>query len=244
MTTIGKEFMRQTIEYLAPSGESLHTPQPPLGLPCPPDAKLVALPAPATLHVPSVDLYTAIEQRRTVREYTSQPLALEELAFLLWCTQGVKQVTKRPVTKRTVPSAGSRHAFETYLLCNRVEGLAPGMYRYAAIEHALLEVDLDPEVNEKLTQASGDQDQVSTSAVTFTWAAVVERMYWRYCDRGYRYLHLDAGHVCQNLYLAAEAVGCGVCAIAAFEDNAVNAVLGIDGEEMFAIYMASVGKKS
>ncbi len=244
MTTIGKEFMSKTRSaYLAPSGESLHTPQPPLELVCPPGVKLVELPAPASLKIPSIDLRTAIEQRQTVREYSPQPLALEELAFLVWCTQGVKHITKRPVTKRTVPSAGSRHAFETYTLCNRVEGLAPGLYRYAAIEHGLLAVGLGSEVNEKLTQASGDQDQVRTSAVTFVWAAVVERMYWRYSDRGYRYLHLDAGHVCQNLYLAAEAIGCGVCAIAAYDDDEVNAVLGIDGEEMFAIYMASLGKK-
>jgi SagB-type dehydrogenase family enzyme len=244
MAKIGKEFMQMTkSEYLAPSGESQHLPQPPLELPCPPEARLIALPAPATLQIPAFDLRTAIEQRQTVRCYDPQPLTMEELAFLLWCTQGVKKITARPLTKRTVPSAGSRHAFETYLLCNRVAGLAPGLYRYAAIKHGLLEVDLDVDVSEKLTQASGDQDQVRASAVTFIWAAVVERMYWRYTDRGYRYLHLDAGHVCQNLYLAAEAIGCGVCAIAAYDDDVLNSVLGIDGEEMFAIYMASLGKK-
>jgi SagB-type dehydrogenase family enzyme len=69
-------------------------------------------------------------------------------------------------------------------------------------------------------------------------------MYWRYLERGYRYLHLDAGHICQNLYLAAEPIGCGVCAIAAFDDDAVNAFLGIDGVEQFAIYLASLGKKA
>ncbi len=244
MAAIGKEFMLKTKPAnLEPSGESLQVPQPPLELACPPGAKLIELPAPPTLHIPAIDLRTAIEQRRTVRNYNPMALTLEELAFLLWCTQGVKLITARPVTKRTVPSAGSRHAFETYLLCNRVEGLTPGLYRYAAIEHALLAVDHDPAVAEKLTLACGDQNQVRTSAVTFTWVAVVERMRWRYCERGYRYLHLDAGHVCQNLYLAAEAVGCGVCAIAAYDDDEVNAVLGIDGEEMFAIYLASLGKK-
>ncbi len=244
MTTIGKEFMLKTrSEYLEPSGESLQTPQPPLELDCPPGAKLIALPAPSSLQMPAMDLRMAIEQRRTVRRYSFQPLTLDELAFLLWCTQGVKQITSRPVTKRNVPSAGSRHAFETYLLCNRVGGLAPGLYRYAAIEHALLEIDLDPDVNAKLTLACRDQEQVRTSAVTFAWAAVVQRMYWRYSDRGYRYLHLDAGHVCQNLYLAAEAIGCGVCAIAAYDDDEVNKVLGVDGEEIFAIYLASLGKK-
>ncbi len=244
MTTIGREFMLKTkSEALEPSGERLGLPQPPLELDCPPGARLTALPAPSSLRIPAIDLRTAIEQRQTVRSYSLQPLSMDELAFLLWCTQGVKRITSRPVTRRTVPSAGARHAFETYLLCNRVEGLAPGLYRYAAIEHALLVVDLGAEVNERLTLACGDQNQVRTSTVTFTWAAVVERMYWGYSDRGYRYLHLDAGHACQNLYLAAEAIGCGVCAIAAYDDDAVNAVLGLDGEEMFAIYIASLGKK-
>ena len=125
-----------------------------------------------------------------------------------------------------------------------METLTPGLYRYVALEHALLPVRLDAEVNQELTQACLKQQQVQTSAVTFIWVAVVERMYWRYLERGYRYLHLDAGHICQNLYLAAEPIGCGVCAIAAFDDDAVNAFLGIDGVEQFAIYLASLGKKA
>ncbi len=68
-------------------------------------------------------------------------------------------------------------------------------------------------------------------------------MYWRYSERSYRYLHLDAGHVCQNLYLAAEAAGCGVCAIAAFDDDLLNKALDVDGESQFAIYAASLGKR-
>jgi SagB-type dehydrogenase family enzyme len=68
-------------------------------------------------------------------------------------------------------------------------------------------------------------------------------MTWRYSQRGYRYLHLDAGHVCQNLYLSAESVGCGVCAIAAFLDEEINPAMGIDGENEFVIYVATVGKK-
>ncbi len=82
-----------------------------------------------------------------------------------------------------------------------------------------------------------------TSAVTFIWAAVPVRTVWRHRQRAYRYIHLDAGHVCQNLYLLAEAIGCGVCAIAAYDDDQVNAVLGLDGEDMFAIYLASLGKR-
>ena len=83
----------------------------------------------------------------------------------------------------------------------------------------------------------------SGSGVVFLWTAVPYRMTWRYGERGYRDLHLDAGHVCQNLYLAAEAVGCGVCAIAAFDDDVMNDLLGIDGNDQFLIYLATAGKK-
>jgi SagB-type dehydrogenase family enzyme len=100
------------------------------------------------------------------------------------------------------------------------------------------------DIRAAITHACLDQKQVETSAVTFIWAAVVKRMAWRYVERGYRYLFLDAGHVCQNLYLAAEAVGCGACAIAAYHDDLLNQALGLDGENIFAIYLASVGKRN
>jgi SagB-type dehydrogenase family enzyme len=142
-----------------------------------------------------------------------------------------------------VPSAGARHAFETYLLVKRVEGLEPGLYRYLAIEHTLIELDLTAELTEQIMHACLEQKQVRNSAVTFMWIAVLERMAWRYSERGYRELHKDAGHVCQNLYLAAEAVDCGACAIGAFDEEQLNRLLKLDGEQLFAIYLASLGKK-
>ena len=84
---------------------------------------------------------------------------------------------------------------------------------------------------------------MAASAATFLWVADKKRMEWRYGDRGARYLHLDAGHVCQNLYLSAEAIESGVCAIAAFDDDEINRVVGVDGKEQFVIYVATVGKK-
>ncbi len=244
MESIGREFMLKTqYRYLGASGEKQGRPQPPLELPYPPEAKLIDLPEPADIHAPAADLRQVIERRRTLRKYAEQPFSLEELAYLLWTTQGVKSVTGRPVTLRTVPSAGARHAFETLLLVNRVEGLAAGMYRYIALEHALLPLEAPKDMAQRLYAACLDQGQITASAVTFAWVAVVERMYWRYGERGYRYLHLDAGHVCQNLCLAAEALDAGVCEIGAFEDEAVNALLGLDGVEQFAIYLATVGKR-
>jgi SagB-type dehydrogenase family enzyme len=142
-----------------------------------------------------------------------------------------------------VPSAGARHAFETLLCINRVAGLPPGLYRFLALDHALIEENLEPAFADRLVEACLGQTFVKTCAATFIWVAEVYRMTYRYGERGYRYLHLDAGHVCQNLYLAAETIECGVCAIAAFEDDDVNRVLGLDGEQRFAIYLGTAGKK-
>jgi len=239
----GLQFLQAT-QYAntPPSAQKMGLPQPPLELETPPNLTIFDLPAPASLQPPKMELRQAIEQRQTRRDYAQTALSLEELAYLLWCTQGVKSVTERPATLRTVPSAGARHAFETWLLVNRVQGLEAGLYRYQAITHKLIHMLASQDICEKVTQACLSQKQVRESAVTFLWVAVVERMTWRYPARGFRYLFLDAGHVCQNLYLAAEQIGCGVCAIAAYDDDLVNQAIQVDGKNLFTIYLASLGK--
>ena len=243
--SIGQEFMRRTCypELSDSPQESGIIPQPPLELPVPTDIELISLPEPVKIVVPGMDLRDAIEGRRTLRKYAAAPLSIEELTYLLWVSQGVKNVSSRPATVRTVPSAGARHAFETLLLVNRVNGLEPGLYRYLAIENKLVHLKADPQINALVTAGCKGQSQVTNSAVTFMWVAVVERMFWRYVERGYRYLHLDAGHVCQNLALGAEQLNCGICPIAAFDDDRLNEVLGLDGKAQFVIYLAALGKK-
>ncbi|MHA1954726.1 MAG: SagB/ThcOx family dehydrogenase, partial [Candidatus Heimdallarchaeaceae archaeon] len=161
----------------------------------------------------------------------------------LWSTQGVKEVREETATLRTVPSAGARHAFETFLLVNNVECLDSGIYRYVALEHKLVEYIFEEGIADKIAKAAYDQNMVKNGSVTFIWVAVPYRMCWRYVERGYRYLHIDVGHVCQNLYLAAGNINAGVCAIGAFYDDPINELLRLDGEEEFVIYLASVGKK-
>jgi SagB-type dehydrogenase family enzyme len=244
MANIGKEFIKKTrYQFLGPSEQDRGLPQPPLEQEPEADVPQIALPAPSGLNIPAKDLREAIEHRRSLRRYSRAPLTLEELSFLLWCTQGVRRVVPGSATYRTVPSAGARHAIETFLMVNNVQGVPEGLYRFSGLRHALIEVSRNAGLADQLTSACLGQPFVKTSAVTFAWAAAVERMRWRYGERGYRYLLLDAGHVCQNLYLAAEAVGCGVCAIAAFADEAVDRLLGFDGENRFTLYLATVGKK-
>lgn len=241
---IGKEFMEKTkYKYAEESDQQKGLPQPPLELEWDENAVLIELPSTDKLEVTSMDLRKAIEARKSLRKYADIALSLDELSYLLWCTQGVKQVVSRPSTLRTVPSAGARHAFETFLLINNVEGLKPGLYRYIAISHKLMEISTEAEIAQKVSDACNEQEFIKNSAVTFIWTAIVDRMKWRYGERGYRYLHLDAGHVCQNLYLTAESIDSGVCAIGAYNDDEINKLLGLDGESQFVIYAATVGKR-
>ena len=241
---IGRQFMEKTYHsQLGPSDQQRGAPPPP---PIdPPDATLprVELPPPEQAAPGPLDFLALVNGRTSCRRYSRAPLSLAELSFLLWCTQGIKGIEQGFVTLRTVPSAGARHAFETLLLVNRVEGLEPGLYGYDAAKHRLARYESHQSLADAVVRAGYGQDFLRTAAVTFLWVAVPYRMTWRYGQRGYRYLHLDAGHVGQNLYLAAEAIGCGACAVGAFDDEALGAFLGLDGQNQLIIYLAAVGKR-
>ena len=243
MNGIGREFLEKTKYHnMGKSGHRLGMPPPPVEREWDRRATPIPLPAPKEIRLGTLRLREAIERRRSVRDYSTAPLSLEELSYLLWCTQGVQRTSAGGQTLRTVPSAGARHAFETLLCINNVSGLRPGLYRFLALDHALLQENREAGVADRLVEACLGQECVKRCAMTFIWTAEVYRMTYRYGERGYRYLYLDAGHVCQNLYLAAEAIGCGACAIGAFEDDDVNRVLGLDGVNRFAIYLGTVGK--
>ena len=242
---IGPDFWEQTKHAYLPKSDQEKgiIPQPPLEIPLEENAELLQLPNPHTLDLPEANLWETLNARQSVRHYSAESLSLNELSALLWFTQGIKRITPRPVTLRTVPSAGARHPFETYLLIQRVEGLRPGLYRFAAGSHALVKLNLSAGIVPQVLRTFSSQNMAANNAVTFIWAAVIYRTEWRYPQRGYRYMMIDAGHICQNLYLAAEGLGCGVCAMAAFDDDLLNQALGLDGKKMFAVYAASLGKR-
>ena len=217
-------------------------PAPPPERPVPEGAKVFRLPEPGLLPDKEINFLETVEMRASVREYAEEALTLRELSFLLWCTQGVKMAAPAGGTMRTVPSAGARHAFETYLLIHRAEGLPPGLYRFLALGHALLPLGRGDEADDAILPAIKTQNMAKNSAATFFWCADYKRMAHRFGPRAMRYLYIDAGHVCQNLYLAAHIHDIGVCAIGAFDDERLNAALGLDGENDFAVYGAAVGK--
>lgn len=208
-------------------------------------SELIPLPDVSDFKPKNNDFVHILENRRSLRRYDQSALmTLEELSYLLKYSQGIRDIDeKRALTMRYVPSAGSRHPFETYLLIQRVEGLHTGLYRYIAQSHALVAFDLSPEAIEKAHEVCALQKQVITSAVTFFWLANVYRTAWRYTTRSYRYIHIDAGHVCQNLQLCAESIDYGLCGIGAFDDLNANQLFDCDGIERFVVYAASVGKK-
>jgi SagB-type dehydrogenase family enzyme len=243
MDSIGKEFLEKTKEkYFTETDQQKGLPRPPKELEYDNSIPLIQLPKPADIKLKDKSLRECIEKRKSVREYSNKPLALDELSYLLWCTQGVRKLTDRYIL-RNVPSAGARHPFETYLLLKNIDGINPGLYRFTASQHALVGVNLENDIAQKIKEACGNQDLFDPCAAVFIWAAVPYRTTWRYWERGYRYILIDAGHVCQNLYLAAESIDCGACAVGSFDDDELDNLLGLDGVNQFAVYMGVVGKK-
>jgi len=241
-----REFLRDSVRLridFSQTDQNQGVPTPPVEKPFDPDAERVDLPDHGAREtVPGIDLAAAIERRRSRRRFLNTPLTLEELSFLLWATQGLQQILPSGSARRTVPSAGCRHALETYLSVHRVTGLEPGLYRYLPVEHQLLLEYPDDDLNRKIVPATLGQPFTGKAAAVFIWTAVPRRMEWRYDIAAHKVILLDAGHVCQNLYLACEAIGAGTCAIAAYHQELIDRLVGVDGREEMVIYLAPVGK--
>lgn len=193
--------------------------------------------------ISGIDLVKAMRNRKSRRVYTRETMTLDELSFLLWATQGIRTRIDEGHAYRIVPSAGCRHALETYLCVLRVRGLLAGVYRYLPVEHQLLLERTDENIGSKVVGAVFGQPYPGEAAVTFVWTAIPYRMEWRYGLAAAKVIAIDAGHVCQNLYLACEAVEAGICAIAAYDQQAMDRLMRVDGKEEFTIYIASVGKR-
>ena len=215
-------------------------PPPEMQKPIPPGAKLIDLESAYTINRPDMTLFDAIAMRRSFREYDDRPLMLSELSFLLWATQGLHEIADDwSHSLRIVPSAGACHPFETYFIAKRVVGLQPGLYRYLALDHKLY---LSCALDELMHRAIDDAWLLPDEAVLFIWTVVPYRTEWRYGNLSHKMIAMEAGHICQNLYLASMAIGAGTCAIGSFPQDEIDGILAVDGEDEFSIYMATVGK--
>lgn len=238
-------FMKSSFAALpgGQSDQSKGVPEPPLELPHDPRAETIPLPAPSRNVLSNNDLHACMKNRRSRRRWTNESLSQDELSFLLWATQGVEEILGDDyATLRTAPSGGARHAFETYLVVNRVNGIRPGVYRYLPLSHELLFLFSEPSLREQVFRATFGQKFVADGVVIFFWSCVPYRGEWRYTIAAHKIMLLDAGHLCQNLYLACEAMGTGTCAIGAYDQEAVDQLLRLDGEDEFVVYLAPVGK--
>jgi SagB-type dehydrogenase family enzyme len=241
-----REFLRDSVRLridFTQTDQSRGLPMPPIEKPFDPDGRRIDLPGKDSWeNVPATDLSAAIDRRRSHRRFRQDSLSLEEISFLLWATQGLRQMLPSGSARRTVPSAGCRHALETYLCILKVTGLEPGLYRYLPVEHQLLLEYSDDQLNHKIVPATLEQTFTGQAAAVFIWTAIPYRMEWRYDIVAHKVILLDAGHVCQNLYLACQAIGAGTCAIAAYHQELMDRLVGADGRDEMVIYLAPVGK--
>lgn len=188
------------------------------------------------------DLFSLLRSRRSARVYTQEIVTLEQLSFLLWATQGVKDIRgKSYATLRTVPSGGARHEYETYLLVRHVSGLENGAYHYLPLEHALEFLHPVEDMETVISDTLCGQSWAAKANVVFYWAMVAYRAEWRYGIYAHRPALIDAGHIGQNLYLSATALGLGTCGIAAFSHELCCEVFGLDGTEEYVVYSMPVG---
>jgi SagB-type dehydrogenase family enzyme len=223
-------------------------------------ASVISLPSPTLREGedPGPDLLTIVGRRRTVRSFGATPLTLLELSRLLWASAGVTASFVTPQGQdfyRATPTAGALYPIETYVVVNKVEGLEPGLYHYRVAGLDILERPIAEgshslellragDLKEEISAAAMDQGLCGKAGATFVYTAVFARSEWKYRERSYRYFYLDAGHMAAQLSLAAVAQGLGTCQIAAFYDDELNALLGIDGTTEGALYLTAVGRPS
>ncbi len=243
------EAMRRQFDF-STTGQKRGLPRPPLQKPYNEDALRIKLTThdtwPASFW--QMTLPDAIARRESRRNYTAEGLDLNELSFLLWATQGVRRMRSRNTALRTVPSAGARHSFETYLFIFNVTGISPALYRYLPLSHEIVHIRSIQNMASAVVRAAGGQKFMGAGAVTFVWSCIPYRMEWRYGLTAHRMILMDVGHVCQNLYLVCEAIDSGTCAVAAYNQHEMDKLIGLDGKnecdeyDEFAVYAASVGK--
>jgi SagB-type dehydrogenase family enzyme len=185
-------------------------------------------------------VWDVIRQRRSVRRYQDTPLKEADLSQMLWASQGIT-AHERGYDLRAAPSAGALYPVETYVVVHDVEGIEPGVYHYAPDRHELEQLKAG-DFRQGTARSALDQKIAQRANVVFIWTAIFQRSKWKYRQRAHRYVYLDAGHIAQNVALAAVALGLGSCQIAALYDDEVNALVGADGTEESAIYMTVVGR--
>jgi len=189
---------------------------------------------------PSLDSKTSVEEalqnRRSVRSYKDEPITIKELSQLLWAAQGKTS----DWGGRTAPSAGAKYPLEIFAVVGKVKGLEPGIYRYDPKDHSVNRTKRGDQ-RKSLSKAAIGQPSIKNAPVDLVITGVYTRAEEKYGERAKRYVHIEAGHACQNIYLQAETLNLGTVIIGAFRDDEVGVLLRLRGETPLAIM--PVGKK-
>jgi len=202
-----------------------------------PEALKVELPSFEPSRTMSLD--QALKQRKSVREFQPKSISKGQLSYLLWASTGIQRV-EEGYAFRTAPSAGALYPIETYVVANNVRTLEAGLYHYSIRTHQLEQLQ-SGDLRRQIAAAALGQGMCATASAVFVWSAVFERCKWKYGQRAYRYIYLDAGHIAENLALAAVSLNLGSCAIGALYDGQANTIVGVDGVEESVVCMAVVG---
>ena len=197
-------------------------------------------------NVPSMEcrLDEAILRRRSVRDFTGKPLTLTELNQLLFLSYGITkpQCEDNIQEFRAAPSAGGLYPIELYIVVRQVTGLEQGIYHYNVPDHALEKMPKSLNFDKSLKAVSSYESILSNASVLFVLTAVFERSTVKYGDRGYRFIHLDAGHIAQNILLITAAINLGAVPLGGFRDDQLSMMVGGDGINEAPVYLIAVGQ--
>lgn len=202
----------------------------------------IPLPEPDLLPDIDVNFLELIETRQSAAEFEDGSITLQELSYLLWCTQGVKMVLPDGRTLRNVPATCGVHALETVLLVCRVDDLERGIYRFLPLEHALEYYPEDVGLPMEIERILWDECNASHGCVTFLWMANIALAKASYGETARQGVYVDAGYACQNLYLTARALDCRIQKHDQFDRDAISDLLGLDGDTGAIIHAATVGR--
>ena len=238
MNPIGDNFQKETkYQRDKMSGKSLDWASQPKIYKDYPDCQTISLPDITPLS--DTILHDALKNRKSIRKYQNKSISKEVLSYLLWSSTGISR-KESGYEFRTAPSAGALYPIETYLVINNVEEINPGVYHYN-IQNHYLELLKEGDYAVETTHVALGQKMCAEAPVVFIWTAIFERMKWKYDQRAYRYVYLDAGHIAENLALTATSLELGSCQIGALYDDEVNQIIDVDGTEESVIYMSVVG---
>jgi len=207
-----------------------------------PQSLMYTLPAPRTDGETSVE--EALASRRSHRQFEQTALSQEQISQILWSAYGVTYPGEGAFQRgglRTAPSAGALYPLEIYIVIGNVDGIDPGVYKYIS-EDNIIELVVAGDIREELADAALGQTMVRDAPATVFFSAVFERTTERYGQRGTSFVYIEVGHSAQNVYLQAEALGFGTCAIGAFTADRVRELLNLPENEE-PLYLMPVGHK-